>query len=92
MIWLKICHFVSLGGPWGLSIHPKRSGAKPPTFLDGSKAPRDRPEPQNDRFSPLPLSYRPLKGPAAPPVSFTSDARQFGRDCSKAAKPSCSAF
>ncbi len=48
--------------------------AKPPTFLDGSKAPRGRPDPQNDRLSikslnpnpPPPIDpskgpYRPLK-------------------------------
>ncbi len=39
--------FGGLGGPWGLSNHPKMWGAKPPTFLDGFKAPRGRPDPKN---------------------------------------------
>jgi len=50
-IWLKIGRFRGLGGPGGLLNHPKRWGAKPPTSLDGLKAPRGRPDPDNDRFS-----------------------------------------
>ena len=43
-----------LGGPWGLENHPKMWGAKPPTFLDGFKAPRGRPDPKN-----RPKKFRP---------------------------------
>ena len=35
-------------------------GPKPPTFLNGFKAPRSRPEPENDRFSPRSTTQRSL--------------------------------
>ena len=38
----------------------KRWEAKPPTFLDGSKASRGRPDPQKDRFSVKSLNPNPL--------------------------------
>jgi hypothetical protein len=44
-------NFQGLGGFWELLNHPKRSGASPPTFLYGFKAPRSRPDPENDRLS-----------------------------------------
>ena len=50
VVLLKIGHFGDLGGPGGLYNHPKRCGASPPAFLDGFKATRGRPDPQNDRF------------------------------------------
>ena len=50
-IWLKIGRFRGLGDPGWLSNHPKRWGGETPTFLDGLKAPRCRPDPENDRFS-----------------------------------------
>ena len=50
-IWLKIGRFRGLGGPGVLSNHPSRWGVSPPTSLDGFKATRGSPDPENDRFS-----------------------------------------
>ena len=49
-----LCFFMifrCLGGPGRPGNLLKRWGMKPPTFLDGFKAPRGRPDPENDRFS-----------------------------------------
>jgi len=46
----EIVGFGGLGGPGRPINPPKRSGAKPPTFLEGFPASRGRPDPQHRRF------------------------------------------
>ncbi len=55
----------------------QKVGGEAPTLWKGFRGPRGRPDPQNDRFpilrklkitSPLPLPYRPSKGPYWGPI------------------------
>jgi hypothetical protein len=45
VIWLKICHFGGLGGPYGLYNHQKKMGGETPHLFGWFQSPQGPPRP-----------------------------------------------